>query len=86
MDKIWAGSGVGMSGLPGTAWVPILVLLVVLATDLWTYADVTARRARGTPVVVTVGAFTVDTPAAWFLGRGLLWIDFFPLCVVGRGR
>ena len=86
MDKIWAGSGVGMSGLPGTAWVPILVLLVVLATDLWTNADATARRARGTPVVVAVGAFTADTPAARFLGCVLLWIDFFPPRVVGRGR
>jgi cytochrome c oxidase assembly factor CtaG len=75
-----------MLGLSNTALVPILVLLVVLATDIWVYTDAEAHDKRGTPVVVSIGSLVVDTPAAWFLGCLLLWILFFPLYIRRRSQ
>jgi hypothetical protein len=68
-----------MLGLP--AVLPILVLLVVLAVDLWVYMDAKAHEERGSPVVFSAGLLTVDTPAAWFVSCLLLWILFFPIYV-----
>jgi hypothetical protein len=73
-----------MLGLSVGASAPILVLLLVLSVDAWVYADASAHAERGTPVVFSGGTFTVDTPAAWFLGCLLLWILFFPLYVYLR--
>ncbi len=70
-----------MSGPPAVALVPILVLLFVLSTDLWVYADAKAHVERGTPVVFSSGFLDVDTPAAWFVGCLFLWILFFPLYI-----
>src|SRR5205807_3110917 len=39
----------GVSGPLGSALVPVLVLLFVLAIDLWVYADAKARWERGLP-------------------------------------
>jgi hypothetical protein len=44
------------------ALVPILVLLLVLATDLWVYADAKAHAERGTPIVASIGRLVVATP------------------------
>ena len=73
-----------MLGISITAWVPILVLLALLATDLWVYADAKAHRERGTPVVFSAGYLNVDTPVAWFLCCLVLWILFFPLYITRR--
>jgi hypothetical protein len=73
-----------MLGLSGIALVPILVLLAVLATDLWVYTDAKVHDERGTPVVVSIGSLDVDTPAVWFFGCLLLWILFFPLYIKSR--
>jgi hypothetical protein len=75
-----------MLGLSVTALVPILVLLPVLATDLWVYADAKAHDERGTPVVASIGSLVVDTPAAWFFGCLLLWVLFFPLYIARRNQ
>jgi hypothetical protein len=75
-----------MLGLSVTALVPILVLLALLATDLWVYADAKARSERGTPVVFSVGSLKLDTPASWFAGCLLLWILFFPLYITSRNQ
>jgi hypothetical protein len=75
-----------MSGLSDSAVVPILVLLVVLAADLWVCADAKAYDERGTPIVVSIGSLDVDTPAAWFLGCLLLGILFFPLYMTRRNQ
>lgn len=40
-----------MSAPSVTALGPILVLLAVLATDVWVYEDAKANAERGTPVV-----------------------------------
>jgi hypothetical protein len=68
-----------MLGLP--AVVPILVLILVLAIDLWVYADAKTHEERGAPVVFSVGSFEVDTPSAWFFGCLILWVLFFPLYI-----
>lgn len=73
-----------MSGSPATSWLPLIVLLVILATDLWVYVDARAQSERGTPVFFKFGAFQIDTPAAWLFGCVLLWIVFFPLYVTAR--
>jgi hypothetical protein len=75
-----------MSGLSGGAVLPVVLLLVVLAVDLWVYADATAHRERGRPVAFWAGSFHVDTPAGLFLGCLLLWILFFPFYITSRGR
>jgi len=75
-----------MTGTPGTALAPILVLLVVLALDAWVYSDARKRLRRGDPVSVSVGSVRVETPEAWFLGCLILWVVFFPLYLVASGR
>jgi hypothetical protein len=53
---------------------PLLVVVVVLALDLWVYADVKRCAEQGEPVVFQIGTLVVDTPAkcgsqaAWFCG------------------
>lgn len=73
-----------MPGPPAGAFAPLLVLLVVLASDAWVYADAKAHTERGTPVVFSAGTLVVDTPAAWFVGALLLWIVVFPLYLSAR--
>ena len=66
------------------ALVPVLVLLVILAIDLWVYADAKQRADHGAPVVVRIGAIVLKTPETWFVGCLILWIVFFPLYMVRR--
>ena len=47
--------------MPATL-VPVLVLLVILAVDLWVYADAKQRADQGAPVVVRIGAFVLERP------------------------
>ena len=68
------------------ALVPILILLILGAIDLWVYADAKAHSRRGTPVIFSSGFLTVDTPAAWFFGCLLLSIVFIPLYLTIRGH
>lgn len=71
-------------GAVSAAFVPVLVILAILAIDLWVYADAKRCADEGTPVVLRLGAFVVQTPAMWFVGCLVLWIVFFPLYVVSR--
>ena len=73
-----------MSGLSNQALVPIVALLVVVATDLWVYADAKAHHEAGTPVVFSTGFLEVETPAAWFVGCLLLWVVFLPIYLTAR--
>lgn len=66
------------------ALVPVFVLLVILAIDLWVYADAKQRADQGAPVVVRIGAFVIETPETWFVGCPVLSIFFFPLYMVSR--
>jgi hypothetical protein len=76
-----------MSGSSANALVPpLLVLLIVVASDIWVYADAKAHTQRGTHVAFSTRSFEVDTPEAWLLGSVLLWIVFFPLYLTSRNR
>jgi hypothetical protein len=75
-----------MSGASGNALGAILLLLVVIATDLWVYADAKALSERGTPVVLSTDFLHVDTPVVWFFACLLVWIAFFPLYVTRRNQ
>lgn len=72
------------AGAVNGMWAPVIVLVVILATDLGVYADAKAHSERGTPIVFAIGGITVDTPAAWFIGCLVLWILFFPLYMTQR--
>jgi hypothetical protein len=74
------------SGSAGSALLPVFVLLVALAIDLWVYVDAKAQSERGTPVVFSVGSLEVKTPTTWFFGCLILWIVFFPLYLTRRNR
>jgi hypothetical protein len=75
-----------VSSIMLNAFVPILLLLVVLATDLWVYLDSGSRLAGGEPVTVTLGPFRVESPTVWFVACLVLWIVAFPLYLVARGQ
>jgi hypothetical protein len=75
-----------MVGLSVTALVPILLLLALLSTDVWVYADAKAQSEQGTPIVFSAGSFKVDTPASWFVACLILWILFFPLYITSRNQ
>ena len=68
------------------AWIPIAVLIVILGTDLWVYADAWKRSERGNPATLSIGALDVNTPAVWFVACLVLWILFFPAYVVTRSQ
>ena len=67
------------------ALAPVVVLVVLLATDVWVYLDANAHLARGEPVVVTSGSLSLENPALWFVFCLVLWIVAFPLYIVARG-
>ena len=72
--------GLGMPEALG----PIVVLLAILAIDLWVYADARRSAAQGAPVVARIGSLAVETPETWFLGCLVLFIFFFPLYMMSR--
>jgi hypothetical protein len=65
-------------GLSGVRGGPVLLLLAVLASDLWAFRGATSRAERGRPVVAVVGPLELATPAAWPLAC-LLRVLFLPL-------
>ncbi|GAA4182887.1 hypothetical protein GCM10022252_09510 [Streptosporangium oxazolinicum] len=75
-----------MTGLPPTALVPILVLLLALGIDTWIYADAKERLRQGNPASFSFGSLRIETPQAWFLGSLILWVVFFPLYLTATGR
>jgi hypothetical protein len=66
------------------ALLPLIVLLAILAIDLWVYSDARQRRDIGRPVVGAIGSLRIDTPEAWLAGCLLLSIVFIPLYVAAR--
>ncbi len=80
-----------VSAQVGTAapagFVPVVViLLVVLASDVWVYLDAARQRDAGEPVVLVVGNLRIETPEAWLLACLILWIVALPLYLTGRRR
>jgi hypothetical protein len=63
---------------------PLLAVAVIVAFDLWVYADAKTQASNGFPVFFRAGSFAIETPAAWFMGCLLVWIVFFPLYLAAR--
>jgi hypothetical protein len=72
--------------ISGMAWIPISVVLVIVATALWVYADARTQSQRGNPVVCSIGVLEGNSPTTWFIACLILWILFFPTYVVVRGQ
>lgn len=68
------------------ALLPLLPLLLIVATDLWVYLDDRSQCERGTPVEFVLGAFRIDAPAEWVVACTFMWIIFFPLYLIGRSQ
>jgi hypothetical protein len=64
----------------------LLLLLIVVAADLWVYADAKRCAAAGSPVFLRIGTFRVHTPVAWLVGCVVLLIFFFPMYFVSRSH
>lgn len=65
---------------------PIIVLVIVAATDLWVYVDAKRSADSGTPVFLKIGSVTIETPVAWLVACLVVWLVFFPIYVVSRSR
>lgn len=63
---------------------PVVVVLALVAIDLWVYSDARQHAASGRPVTFQAGSFHLDTPAAWSLGVLILFVVFFPLYMTSR--
>lgn len=66
------------------AAIPLLVLAALLAACTWVYSDARALEGAGTPVVLEIGSFRVDTPQAWAAGCLVLAVVFIPLYLSAR--
>jgi hypothetical protein len=75
-----------MTVLPLSVLVPVAVLIVALAVDVWVYTDARKRLAQGRPVSVSAGSLRMETPEGWFLGCLVLWVVFLPLYLTVTGR
>lgn len=64
----------------------LLVVVVLIAADLWLFLDAKRCTDEGAPVVLRIGGLVVNTPAAWLLGCLILWIFFFPMYLNSRSR
>lgn len=73
-----------LGGASGAALALVFVLGTVFAVAAWVYSDARMRARRGNPIVGSVGAFYVRTPAAWFFACLLLAELFLPLYVDSR--
>jgi len=73
-----------ISIMGANAWGPLVLLLVVLAVDVWILRDARAREVQGRDVVASVGPVTLATPSQWLLGCLLLWVFVVPLYLVAR--
>lgn len=65
---------------------PFIVLVIVVATDLWVYVDARRCTNSGAPVFVKIGRVAIETPVAWLVACLVVWVVFFPTYVVSRGR
>ena len=66
------------------ASVPVFIVLVGVAVDLWVYSDAKTRAASGNTVVFRAGDFVLDSPESWAIGCLILWVVFFPLYLASR--
>jgi hypothetical protein len=63
---------------------PLIVVTVLLAVDLWVYSDASAHVKQGRAVTVTLGSLRVETPSAWFAACLILSVVFIPIYLAAR--
>jgi hypothetical protein len=63
---------------------PLLILVAVVASDIWVYLDASRLNEDGDPVVLRLWTFRIQSPQAWFIFCLALWIIAFPLYLTGR--
>jgi hypothetical protein len=68
----------------GLALVLATVIVTVVSTGLWVYADAKVQAQERTPVLFSSGSFALTTPAQWFIACVLGWELFFPLYLDSR--
>ncbi|MGN6606898.1 MAG: hypothetical protein ACTHMS_07795 [Jatrophihabitans sp.] len=52
----------------------LLAVGVVVCLDLWVLLDARQWARRGTPVVLRLGALTIETPEAWAVACLLVFV------------
>ena len=67
-----------------TALVALVPLLLIVAADVWVYADARSRQGTGREPGVRVGSLQVKTPEAWATGCLVLLVVAFPMYLVAR--
>ena len=82
-DPRYRTNGVEMSLV---ALMPIMVVLVVIGSDVWVYADSRTRAQQGDPVVLSVGSRQLDSPELWLVACLVLWVFTFPLDLASRSH
>lgn len=67
-----------------TLLVALVPLFLVLAIDVWVYADARSRQGTGREPGLRIGSLQVSTPEAWAIGCLLLFVIAFPTYLVAR--
>ena len=67
-----------------TGLVVLLPLVLVVAADIWVYADARSRQSAGREPGVRFGSLQVNTPEAWAIGCLVLFVIAFPTYLVAR--
>lgn len=73
-----------MAPTAGSLLVPIIVLLVLVVSALWVYADAASHAERGRPVFFAAGSVEISSPGVWAIGSLFLWVFFLPLYLTCR--
>lgn len=68
----------------GTALILATIVVTVLSTGLWVYADAKMQAKQRNPVLFSTGSFALTTPVRWFVACLLVWELFFPLYLDSR--
>ena len=66
--------------------VPITVVIVILAAEVWVYTDAKAHAEHGVPVVFSVGSIQLDSPEIWAVVCLVLSVLCFPLYFASRNH
>jgi uncharacterized membrane protein len=68
----------------GNTLAPLLLLVLVVAVDVWVFRDAEQRADAGEAVVATVGPLSLSTPQQWLVGCVFLWVFVVPLYLTAR--
>ena len=64
--------------------VPLIAVAALIGTCVWVYRDARANVDAGTPIVLEIGGFRIETAQAWAAGVLVLVVLFLPLYLAAR--